>query len=65
MNLFENTNSKSTWKILATDYDNYAIKYNCSNGYQNLYHSEYITVLGRQTTLSDEVMDKVRAIVKE
>ena len=64
MNLVK-SGKRSNWKLLSTDYDNYAIMYSCSNQMSNVMHAEYFTVLGRETTLSDEIMEKVRKIVKD
>lgn len=55
--------TQSNYVILSTDYDNYAIVYNCEARDEKA--KEWFYLISRSTTLSDDVKDKVEALVDQ
>lgn len=46
--------------VLDTDYSNYAILYSCKNGKFDLFHTEYLWILGRRSdSISDATMNDI------
>ena len=44
-------NSLSLWQVVDTDYENYAVVYECNNGFLWLYHESRATVLSRENLI--------------
>ena len=61
--MHQQPNKAFNWEMIHTDNDKYAIMYNCFNRMDNWFHDDYITVLSKDQTMSDETIAKVKSIV--
>ena len=52
------------YKVLTTDYKNYAVVYSCTN-ILGLAKLEYVWILSRDIKLPSELMDKAESIIEE
>ena len=53
------------YKVVATDYDNYTLIYNCPPVIPGVLYYEFAWILARERSLSDEKLQEVKGIVKE
>ena len=51
--------------VLATDYENWNVGYECKEHMHGLYKNEWVTILSRKTDISDEHMNAALAAIKK
>ncbi|XP_072929714.1 bilin-binding protein-like [Epargyreus clarus] len=61
---FGDVSKESALTILSTDYDNYAIAYNCKYDDKKKTHQDFAWILARTKTLEGEVKTKVDNFIK-
>ena len=50
---------------MATDYSQYLVQYNCMQEYLDLYTEEYFDIYTRSGTITDSLLDEIKAIISE
>ena len=49
--------------ILATDYDNYEVSYQCYD-FNGIFHVDNLSISGRTTELSEEIQEEIRGVIE-
>mgnify|MGYP006122684387 CR=1 FL=1 len=52
---------RADWKLIATDYDRWAVMYNCFGKWGA--HADFIHVMSRDQTLTDEELAKIQTVI--
>ena len=55
---------RSPISVLATDYDNYAISFRCSE-MMGFVRNDYIQISGRETTMSDAILAEAKRVIAQ
>ena len=55
--------SDGGYHVIDTDYVSYAILYSCQEKFWGWYSEDYFWVLGRETSMSDRDLERIREIV--
>ena len=57
--------SKTFGKVVATDYTQYLVQYNCMQEYLDVYTEEYFDIYSRDGTITDSLLEEIKAIISE
>ena len=56
---------RDNYLVVSTDYTTYSIVYACEPNVLGIFRNEFLWVLGRERSLTDEKLDEIKGIVKE
>ena len=54
----------ANYNVLGTDYENYAVVYNCVNKAFGLSHSKVVWILSRTPVLSEDLMKEAQVLIE-
>ncbi len=60
----DHSTRKHGFKMLATDYVNYDISYDCKS-FWGIFHASNLAITSREMKMSEEIQQKVRKVIKD